>query len=79
MALCQKATPLLEVLSGYYFLSTDKFDMYTTSSHHTQGGIESVVDLTLSNIPRRAHHRGATNGVPTVEARSLIKGRVEYS
>jgi hypothetical protein len=40
--------------------------------------LAKAVDLSLSNIPRRPHHRRGANGFYRVEAKSLIKVRAEY-
>jgi hypothetical protein len=53
--------------------------MYSTSIQHPQGGIEAVVDLALSNVPRSPHPRGTAHGLQRSKAKSFIKGRVEYN
>jgi hypothetical protein len=52
--------------------------MYSRSPNPSQRGVGSVVDLTLSNVPRSLRDWGTANGFQGIEEQSFIQGRVDY-
>jgi hypothetical protein len=78
LALCQKAMPILEVLSREDCISTSDLVVSSQRTNGAPSRVKSAMNLTLPNVPRCSRDWRRADSFQDVQEKSFIEGRVEY-